>query len=407
MADDRWAPAWDLTINDTAKLTDRHRSLIRSMDVLASVDGADTLTIQAEAWDSLDGVYRFAGETILGPGNYVKVYAGYTGVPLRPLQRFQVISEEVDYAEDGVKVNIRALSAAMYLVDYTQARKFPIGMTDSEIARAIAEDHGLLIWGSSLEDTPPRVPDVGRVKTQGTTDLDFLKALAIANKFGPPYVRWDEGTDQDVLYFRTTRISDQPARARFVYNPPISGITGVSPQATCYKFNPILRIAGVPTAVQVIGWDPVAQEPIAVTVEITAEGQKTTILKGREVKNYPAEIKSGSQLQVAILDSSKAADKTDKVEAFSKMTLTTTDTAVEWAARWLDTRSRAFVTASARVVGWEDLWILQTHEWAGTAAVHEGLWEVQEVKHTLAPGPYVCDVELVRVLEEAATPQEV
>lgn len=396
-------PYWDLVVNGSARLSERHRSLIDRLEVLASVDGADELQVDATAWDSVDQVYRFLGETILAPGNYVIVYVGYEDTSPVPLQRFQLISEEATYEDEGVKVKIRGLSAALYLVDYTTARKFEIGLPDSEIVRQIAEDHGLLIWGSSLEDTPARSPDKGRVKPQGTSDWKFLQDLAKVNGFGPPYVRYDAASDQDVLYFRTSRLTDQGSRATFRYNPASEGNTG---PATCFRFNPVLRIAGIPTAVQVIGWDPDKQEPIAVVAEITAQGQKTTVQRGKEVGKYPPAIKSGAQLQVAILDSSKAADKTAKIEAFSKFTLHTTDSCFEFAARWLDTRSRAFLTADSTVVGWEGLWIAQTHEWAGLAETHAGLWEVNECRHKIVPGPYVCEVQLGRVLQEAATPTE-
>lgn len=400
-----FTPQWDLEINGSTFLSGRHRSMIRSVEVLASIDGADELMIEAEGLDQLDGTFRFIGETILAPGNMVVVWAGYAGVPLVALQEFQITNESARYSATGVPVSIRGLSAEYRLADYTAARKWAAGTSFSDVAAEIAADHGLTVTASSLEYLPNEVAEAksakGVVKAQGTTDLEFLQTLAKRLEFGPPYVRYDANTRKNVLYFRTPRLDDQPSVARFVFHPPLAG---VETPATIFEFAPEITLAGVPTAVQVIGWDPIAQQPIAVTMEINAEGQKTLIQTGDEVANIPTSIKSGGQLAVVILDTSKAADKTDKIESFAHFLLETTEDAESWAARWLATRSKAFLRSRATVIGYEGLWIAQAHRFEGLATTHNGLYELEECRHKLHPGPYVCDLELQIVLEESAAP---
>lgn len=400
---DTFTPAWDLTINDdAARLTERHRAAVRRLRVIASVDGADELEIEAEMIDQLDREYRFVGETILAPGNTVIVWAGYEGAELTALQRFELVDEGADYGPGKAVVKIRGLSAEHRLVDYTKARKFTGPISDSDIVTQIAEEHGLVANEDSVAVTDSR--DAGRLKKEGDTDWEFIVKLARANGLSSPFVRYNHDLKSDVLYWRTVDLSKQEEVATFVYYPPLAEV-GEAP-ATCFEFFPRASLAGIPTAVRVTGWDPWTQEPIQVTAEIGADGQKTTVQSGKEVGTYDPAVKSGGQLVVAVLDTSKAADKTEKIEAFFNIAITTSEDALAWTSRWLDTRSRAFMTARGKVKGWQWLWIGQVHYWDGLAGPHNGPWETTEVVHDLVPGPYVCEVELDRVLEEAAAPTE-
>ena len=400
-------PYWDLHVNGDP-LPAETRALVLSMVVDATVGGADELVIRARALDSTSTTpgsrYRLVNDNALGLGNEVVAFGGYADGEVVALQRFRIMRHEPQFPAGGSPtITIRGYSAEHRLVEHTEARAFDLGVADSEIVREIAEEHGLTITADSLEDS--EAASRVRVKKAGTTDWQFVQQLAVANDYGPPYVRYDEGLDADVLYFRTTSLVNQTEVATFVYDPAEAGSN--EPSGTLWTFNPSLSLAGVPTQIMVIGWDPVAQEPVIVTLEITAGGLSPITIKQGDVADVSEYVRSGAQLQVTILDNAPNAEPSKREVIVSDL-VDTTDSAIAFANRWFRTRLQAFSVARARTVGFERLWVAQLHRFEGLPAMFAGLYEVLGCKHVFDSNGYRCELDLARVVEEdAEQPQEV
>lgn len=394
MARDPYAPRWRLQLADGSWLPTGYVRLVAQVTAAATVDGADELRIRARAWDYDSGSYRIAGDHVLGPGNRVILWGGY-GDELVPLQRFSMVREQVDYPVGEVPtVTLRGYSAEVNLVESTRERSWEGPIRDSEIVELIAADHGLTFTGLTIEGTPLR--ESGRVKKRGTSDLDFLRQLAVANDFGPPVVRYDHRKGSDVLYWRRTDLAFQDQIARFVYDPWQGGVQA----GTLRQFRARLSVAGVPTKIEVLGWDAVAQAPMRVLLEITDDGQDSTVYRDEGDLGRPTEeIRSGAELRVAILRDVSDA-KGERVEAVHVEHVQTPEDARAWAQRWYRTRQLAFMEGRAIVVGWELLWPGQIHRFDGLAPHHNGLWEWQTVTHTWDGNGYECAGDVTRVLED-------
>ena len=395
-----YAPTFEILVGRDL-LPAEYVALISSVVVKATIDGADELVIAADAWDPISNDFRILGETILGLGNAVVIRMGYADSgDIRALQRFRLLRSEPTY-QAGARptITLRGYSAEHRLVEFTSPRKFPVDLTYEDMAAEIAEFHGLDPAGISQGAT---VTDTGRstVKAKGDTDLKFLQQMAYLAGHGPPIVQYDEDLDVDVLFFRTPQLDQQTDNFVFTYDPHLAG--SERPSGNCYSFRPKLSLAGVPTKVQVTGFDDVAQEPIRVTIEITDGGQETTIQTGKEVGKIDEAIRSGAELQVVVLEQGQDIAELEKKEALTVLHIRTTEAALSYAQRWFRTRLEAFMTARAEVAGTPGLWVGQIHTFDGLAPEHNGLWEFVGVTHTSGQGGYVCSCDLVRVIDATA-----
>lgn len=405
MASTNLAPFFRLLINGTTDLTTGHYALIRSVTVEASADGADELVIQALAKDpgARPGAgWKFIGESILAPGNLVTVEAGYLdGDPPVVLQRFRIHAESTTYPSSGApEVEIRGYSPEAALGSYTSPRTWKGPIADSTIVEELAKAHGLIVTLDSVWGTEERT--AGRVKSKGTSDLVFLNQLAVANGFAAPIVRYDAELNADVLYFRPQVVESSTA-LNLVYDPGEDG--GTMGTGNLLAFAPELDLHGVPTRVEITGWDPAAQTPIVVVMELGADGQDATVLVGDATAAAGYKITSGSQMQARALADSQDAQG-ERVESIPVPSVTTVEEAKAWATRWIKLRNAAFLTARASTVGIPELWCGQIHRISGVAPTHAGLWEILRVSHRFSASGYTCDMDLARVLGDAAEPAE-
>lgn len=396
------APTWDLMINGSTLLPAGVKALVDSVTVDANVDGADELVITARAYNPTGtpgARWALVGSTLLAPGNLVIVYGGYLDGADLPvaLQRFRLVGEDVDYAAGDVpKVTIRGYSAAARLAEHTDGRAWEGPIADSAIVEEIAAEHGLTV---DVEATPAR--DQGRIKKRGVSDLAFLRQLAVANGYGPPIVRYDEAADADVLTFKAQAV-DTSAALTFTFDPVEAEADTAS--GNLIRFRASLDLHGVPTSIVVGGFDPVAQTPVVVTMQITSAGQDPVIMTGAKAASY--EIKGAGEFQAkALADSDDPRD--ELIESLSlPSTVVTVEDAVDWATRWIKLRAAAFLTGDATILGHPAVWVGQVHTFQGLAPTHAGLWEILGCRHVFNASGYTTSLELGRVLEDAAEPEE-
>ena len=396
---DPFAPAWDLRVNGQA-IPEDVRAAIRSITAELTVDGADELTVDADAWDANAGRWVLVSETTMAPGNLVTLFTGY-GRELQAVQRFRVVGHEASYPTDGAPtVRIRALSGEAWLVERTEPRVFEGPISDSQIAREIADASGLRTTPTSVDDLPAR--QGGRTKKKGTTDLEFLQELAAANDFGPPVVLYDADLDADVLYFRRTRIERASDVLELVYDPHQAGSADSS--GDLLSFSPELNLADTPTKVRVTGYDPESGEIVEVTIGIADTSREQVIYRGqpRDVEDFGDPL----QLRVTVLQQGDGRGDAPAEEVVAVGEIRDADGARAYARRWIADRRRAFMRARAEVLGDPRIRLGSVHRVSGVAPVHAGLWEVEAVTHQI-DDQYRCDLDLSRVLESAREPYEV
>ena len=398
---DTFAPNWDMQLETGEYLSATgYLALVQSVAVDATIDGADELVITAVARDPTEGRYRFMGEAILAPGNTVVVLMGY-GYNLVALQRFTIVAEEGNYPDGGVPtVTIRGYSAEHGLGQYTGERIYKGPAKASDVAKAIADEFALAYDDDTVETTDD--VDDGWIKPKGTSDLEFLQQLAVQAGFGPPMVRYDADKGADVLYFRATKV-DPSTQITLVYNPHDAGAD--LPSGTLRSFQPSIDLSGVPTKVQIVGWDAVKQEAVVVIMELTDEGQETQVLTGKSAAQVGYKITSASGMVLQQLESGSDPAK-EKGDSYHLPQLTTTDQAVAFGREWLATRNRAAVTGRATVLGDQSLWIGQVHDFQGLAETHNGLWEVTGCRHVMDDKGYTVELDVARVLEDMPEPTE-
>ncbi len=396
---DPFAPAWDLRVNGEP-IPDDVRAAIRSITAELTVDGADELTIEADAWNSLARRWILVSETTLAPGNLVVLLTGY-GHDLAAVQRFRVVGHEASYPADGAPtVKVRALSGESWLVERTEPRVFEGPISDSEIVREIADASGLRTTATSVDETPVRAG--GRTKKKGATDLEFLQELATANDFGPPVVLYDPDTGEDVLYFRRTRIEHAADVLDLVYDPHLAASGDSS--GDLLSFSPELNLADTPTKVRVTGYDPESGQVVEVTIGIADSSREQVIYRGRptDVEDFGDPI----ALRVAVLQQGDGKGDAPAEEVVAVGEIRDVDGARAYARRWIADRRRAFMRARAEVLGDPRIRLGSVHRVSGVAPTHAGLWEVEAVTHQIGT-EYRCDLDLSRVLESAREPYEV
>lgn len=395
----RTAPRWQIAVNGNP-VPPGYKSMISTVTVKATLDGADELTIEADAYDSHAGAWRIVSDNLLSPGNSAVVSMGYES-GLEALQRFEIVRSKTIYPEGGIpRVQITGYSAEHRLAAYTRPRQWEGPISDSEIAEDIARQHGLTVDAASVEASPRGVQ--GRAKKAGVSDLDFLQGLARVHAFDPPWVRFDEARGVDVFYFRRPGLNLQETVYQFDYRISLTGKGG----GWLRSFRPEISIADVPTQVEVVGWDPVEQEAVKVVVQLGEDGGQTQVYSGAAVEEIDAPPASGSELRVVLLRNTRDPQQQAR-DRLHVHRIQTTEDARAWARRWLATRNVGFQNARADLWGLETLWPSQIHRVGGVAPVHAGAWQFVAVTHVMGPDGYGCKADLVRVLEDAEAGQEV
>lgn len=390
MPTDVLAPAWDLEVGGR-RLGDGYRALVSRVSVEGSTDGADELTVEASAQDPDSGAYRLLGETILGPGSLVVASMGYVG-GLEVLGRFRMVREEAEYPESGAPtVTLRGYSAEADLGARTKPWAVSGSVGISDVVRKVARDAGLTVTATSVEDVPAKLSG-GYAKKAGKSDLVALQELAAIAGLPNPWVRYDPVAKVDVLFFRRPNVRTQSRVARFWYDPTGSA-SGVR---TLRSFSPTLDLSGVPTKLELAGWDEAQQRAYLVVAEVGG-AQEPTILRGSEVASY--QIRSGAAVRAKALGSGAG----DAAERLAVPHLRTEAEAVAFAKAWVSTRNLAFLTARAKVVGVPEVWPNTIHDFAGLAKHHAGLYLVDRAAHSIDASGYSLDLDLSRVVVEKAS----
>lgn len=163
-------PAWRLTWAG-ANVTQDIAGMVTSLTVTDRKEGAsDEVALVLEDRDG-----RWRNAWCPDKGDALDVAIGYAGMDLVDAGRFTVDELEAEGPPD--KLSVRALAAGIDNPLRTSQHKGYEGKTLGEIAKAIADAHGMNVVGDPVTDP------LERVSQSDETDLKFLARLAADNGY--------------------------------------------------------------------------------------------------------------------------------------------------------------------------------------------------------------------------------
>jgi phage protein D len=313
---------------------------------------ADKLSLQLDNFDlSLFERPELAGGAIL------QVSWGYPG-HMSPPRRLVVRSMK---GFQTLTIEAQALSALMNRQAHTRTW---IGVTRSQVARAIAEEHGYEGAFIDVEDTQEVYDTIAQA---AETDARFLRRLAAREEF-------EFYVDDGGFHFHERRLSAAPTHVFTWFADPGRGdVISVDVESD------LVRRAG---RVTVRGRDPVERA----NIEESATNENTE-------RSTLADI-------IAMIDPDSGAEsRQQRTNATASVRPTTARTEPEARrearARFLRAE-RATVKLGLRVVGDPTLHAKSIVEVRGISALLSGLYYVTEVKHTIDASGYVSEVKATR-----------
>lgn len=293
VADAIAAPVWQMLVNGERPLPATHRACITRVEVDSTWDGAAILRVQADCWDGVAGVTRFQDEPWLQFPQFVDVYSGY-GAPDVPVGRFYMKRAEFGYGPHGTAGTFVGYDALERFMSHKQPRLFKGYERTSDVVREIVHDeYGMETEihatekitalrtikkrDGSLVSLPP-----DHHKPAGDTDLRFLKLLAAGNDYLNPHIRFTgsgghvgSGPEPWAEVFRFLPPDwERQKREADVFN------LRYGPGGVVQTFTPSWSMAGLPTAIRVMGWDGRSFQ--VVEREILESGETRTVAGTRE-----------------------------------------------------------------------------------------------------------------------------
>lgn len=410
------APHVGLVVNGTP-LPQSTMGWISDIDLLQTCDGADILTINANAWDEIQGTFRLLDERGLFPGNKIEVWADYGNVNAICKGKFTINTRKPHYGPDGVTISLIGFDGLRSMMDNTQARCFEKVNRDSEVITKVAEIYG---FAGDVLPTPVGIPENApvyapkrtkkkaveptpilkgdRVKPVGMTDLAWLKGIAETWGYAYPKIRYDAKKKNEILVFRPPADGVDEWSQTFWYVKPGAGKSDI------ITFDPEFSVADAPTGAELLGWDPVNKRPFRVVATMSATGPLVTWdYDVRLDEKIEKEIKSGASLRLSILGSSVEKIKTQKVTISNKtwnpekevrtpvwMGLVRAPEVVSepiltaMVERWLIDRQAAWWTCTFTLENQPGIHLLdsdQVHEIRGVCPMDEGLYIILEAHH--------------------------
>jgi len=435
---------------------------IRAVELEHTVDGADTLTLECDGFDSVEMQYRLLDDVGLFPGNQIELLAGYgspdVGAPdIISKGLFDLQLRDPIYQREGVQLTLAAYDGLRRMMDGKQARVYWDFARDSDVVRKLARDvYGFEVGempapssplanapmnarsrddNCAVQDTPTYKKMFGQklmdaVKSVGETDLAWVKSMAEGHGWAYPKVRYINGKEHFVFRPAATHYDD--FSQTFWYRKPGSGDRG-----DLLTYHPTWNTADAPTGIELMGWDKDAREPFRVRALMTQAGPKVTLSADQRLsEKIDPDIKSGGALRLSILGSGSETVTLEKTSMGGKtwnplkevpdvldtsllhnLDISSREAVMDYARAWLLTRQAAWWTFEASLQnqpGIHQIDTDQVHEFRGMAEMDEGpgiilravhRWEFQGNIHTVdIDGQKLIDLDAipVSVTEEAA-----
>lgn len=432
MADQHPVPNWQLEI-DGNPLPSSYLSLVDSVSLKQSFDGADMLSIDCRGWDAREGEFRIIGENIMGPGASILLRAGY-GAELREKVRTDLTRFEPTFGADAIRISVVGYDALRKLQTNKNPWDFGRPGRYSDVARLLGNQYGFDVQIDESRKILYKLrkltkrkrkkagkrPKIGKgkgrqklIKKAGVNDLTFLKWMASSAGFRWPKIVRREG--RDVLQFISpkTSVDDLPKQV-FEY------VTlGEDRQATLTSMTPSMSFANLPRAVRVTGRSAKGQV-IVVEAELDerdflrrgADAIRVRNLGKRPIRKQEKKtFARPGAIVLDILGAEKASKRYDpskrkKVQVMGRdvikqQILTTDITSLEQIARgWLRARLQLYQTCECTLSNVPDSDRLapgQIHKISGVSVEYEGFWLIRTADHRWSPQDHQVSMKMQRL----------
>ena len=439
-------------------LPDSYKNLISSVTLTETVDGASQLNISAQALDPM-GIgrdpmsYRFINEQIMFLGDEIELWAGY-GKSLMPKGRFVVKTHDIVYGPDGVTIDIESFDKLTRFMDHTQARIYQGLKKHTDVLKDLMKKEYPSL--GFIYDNSPKDRKGDRFKEIGTTDLWWIKQMALADGFSPPRMMTND--QWNWLYDHTPVGSSEQALVsslsiedftedNLVYAPTTTLTQFIQPLILWYNprdgkdsdwstFNPTFSTEGIPTAIEAYGTvhDPSSafnNRVVKVVIELTPSGISDPVITDNFDDDWTKQSKirkttsDGNTIKMWSLGDGRVTYETGGKYTFTNkkgksqtgksekevreiincegVTVNTTQDVVEWAKNWLKVRSASYLIASGtlqNVPKIERIGPAQVHFVAGVAPLHEGAYVVLDATHRWDSSGHSVSVNMQKAIEK-------
>jgi phage protein D len=296
---------------------------------------------------------RWTDSPLFDQGNVLELAIGY-GTALTPVFRGPITRPEPSFPEDGMPtLTLRAydFSHPMRRDEEKKATTWQ-EVTDSDLARRIAQKHGLREL--DVQDTTLVIPYVA----QGNeTDWAFLKRRA-------ERIGFEVFVERDMFHFHAPRDSLAFVPGALEYRRNLR------------SFEVRLSVESSVTKVVVKGWDAAAKEPI---VAIATGGDTArSVLGAKAASDFVKE------------------DFGEGAKVLHDLVPRTVKEAEELARAYLKRSEYALIQGSGSVVGDPALKAKALVEIAGVGTRYSGTYYVTKVTHSIGDGGYTSEFECSR-----------
>lgn len=350
-----WVPDFKVTINGQ-DLETKDQTKVTEVLVDDRVDAAHLFSVRLGMVDAAVGRSEWIDDQLFREGGKVSIKLGYAGRPLRTMIDGEITAAQPHFSSRGPE------SLVLYGFDRLhrlrrgkKSRTFQ-RMSDWEITRKIADEHGLRLQGDPTETR------FDHVYQNNLTDLDFLLQRAAR-------IHYEVAVENTTLYFRKSREARTKVATLEWGNPGDQELLNV-----------MLRLTTVDQAGELVvrGWNPKEKRDIVGRAKV---GDETTLMNG---SRSAGDLTSGAFGRVNTVVVDHPVVSQSEADALARA--------------HFNRRSLTLITGHGVCLGNPDVRAGEVIELKGLGQRFSGLYYVKGSKHICSPhaGGYLTEFSVVR-----------
>ena len=374
---------------------------IDSMRVRLQLGCADECEMTLEAQD-IDGNWR-PDMPIWQIGGTLKVSAGYDGTTTH-LQNFEIVSTTNTYGSHGGSptMTVRAVSDLARAARNRNPRTFA-DKDDSVVLYAMCTEYG---WSNGVAadaiadktlDLKSKFTKTGRVKAQGTTDLELLKTLAADAQLGGPRIDRNgaltmpkPSADAPVVFIRGAGASGDVADALFADHYAL------------LSFSPSREGGADNIQLAIVAWDPEQKTFIEKVFEADEFGGDPKVIYSGPLSSAPISGESSTRGLTLQVITARGWNKDERRDVLATGRYINETDASALAKRWFDLREKLGRWATIEVEGHPDLVPYNAVVVDGDMAkMDKGYWLPTVVEHNFSESGWTTRLTCIRVVEDS------
>lgn len=341
-------------------------------------------------------------------GAQLELFMGYDKL-LQFMNRGEIVEINPDFGANGPMLNVRAFDVTHRLAKEVRPRKkrshykkqklgHDKGLSDTSKKKKKKsdeskkrsrvfknmKDHEIVLKVLKDYNIYPDVDKFGvrrhRIKEKGLDDFQLLLRIAAINScyfwvdYNPRLKKW-------IGHFKK----------RSTYNPgPIRIVTYGSPHPEVLNFKPLALSSEQKSEIKILSLDRVTKAPISYKVSLKNTKDKDPFSKTRIVSTSQSYM-SGSKVVFQAFG--------QNVEIITNKHFKNAKEAKIWAESYARNNADNFIRGNATIVGAPHLRARNQIQINGLGNAFTGLYEIERVEHNMTGGPYVCVLQLRKVVE--------